>query len=240
LAAAAAGQGLDKDYGCRTLWAPRPMESFADIGSFSPDDLARLNAVITGGIMTGCQPGLFCPLSPVLRIDMAYFLINARHPSNSQSTPPVEPFAFGPATGQFEDVPVEHPLGCWAERFLQEGMTNGCALVNGRLFFCPQYVMTRGEMAVFLLRAKHGGSYTPPVCDPNAPRIFCDVNCNTQFAAYIEQLWLEGITAGCTGAPNRQFCSLSGTTRWEMMIFLDRTFLHPPASNTRRACTQTP
>ena len=49
-------------------------------------------------------------------------------------------------------------------------------------------------MAVFLLKIEHGSSYVPPVC----AGIFGDVSCPSLFADWVEQLFAEGITAGCS------------------------------------------
>ena len=52
-------------------------------------------------------------------------------------------------------------------------------------------------MAVFLLKTEHGGGYAPPPCQPQ----FGDVICPSLFAAWIEQLYAENVTAGCAGPP---------------------------------------
>ena len=75
-------------------------------------------------------------------------------------------------------------------------------------------------MAVFLLKAKHGSGYTPPVC----AGLFNDVACPSPFADWIEQLASEGITGGC-GASN--YCPSNPNTRGQMAVFLTKTFLGP-------------
>ena len=72
-------------------------------------------------------------------------------------------------------------------------------------------------MAVFLLKAKHGSSYTPPPCTG----VFPDVPCGGPFAAWIEQLFEEGITGGCG---NGNYCPLNPNTRGQMAVFLTKTF----------------
>ena len=53
-------------------------------------------------------------------------------------------------------------------------------------------------MAVFLLKIEHGPAYVPPACQA----LFGDVFCPSFFADWIEQLYNEGITAGCSaGTP---------------------------------------
>ena len=73
-------------------------------------------------------------------------------------------------------------------------------------------------MAVFLLKAEHGPSYTPPVCHG----IFADVPCPGGFAVnWIEQLSTEGITGGCGGG---NYCPDNPNTRAQMAVFLSKTF----------------
>jgi hypothetical protein len=72
-------------------------------------------------------------------------------------------------------------------------------------------------MSVFLLKSEHGGAYLPPAC----AGVFPDVTCPSQFAAWIEQLAAEGITAGCGGG---NFCPDDPNIRGQMAAFLVRVF----------------
>jgi hypothetical protein len=74
-------------------------------------------------------------------------------------------------------------------------------------------------MAVFLLRSKYGAGYTPPVVGAGSG--FGDVPPDYWAAAWIKQLVIEGITAGC-GSGN--YCPESAVTRAQMAVFLVRTF----------------
>jgi hypothetical protein len=74
-------------------------------------------------------------------------------------------------------------------------------------------------MAVFLLKAEHGGAYAPPVCTAT---LFADVPCpGAQFVDWINQLATEGITGGCGGG---NYCPGNSVTRGQMAVFLTRTF----------------
>jgi hypothetical protein len=75
-------------------------------------------------------------------------------------------------------------------------------------------------MAVFLLKAEHGSSYTPPDCAGT----FGDVPCPSVFANWIEQLASEAITGGC-GSGN--YCPLNNNTRGQMAVFISKTFKLP-------------
>jgi hypothetical protein len=63
----------------------------------------------------------------------------------------------------------------------------------GAGIYCPQTPTTRGQMAVFLLKAKHSSAYVPPPCTG----VFTDVSCPSTFADWIEQLAAENVTGGC-------------------------------------------
>jgi hypothetical protein len=77
-------------------------------------------------------------------------------------------------------------------------------------------------MAVLLLRAKHGSAYAPPP----ATGVFLDVPTSHPFAAWIEQFYAEGITAGCRESGPR-YCPAESATRGQMAVFLKKTFSLP-------------
>ncbi|NOZ78656.1 MAG: S-layer homology domain-containing protein [Acidobacteria bacterium] len=105
----------------------------------------------------------------------------------------------------------------WIEQLAAEGITAGCG--NGK--YCPDGEVSREQMAVFLLKAEHGSSYTPPACTGR----FSDVACPGGFAVdWIEQLASEGITAGCG---NGKFCPKQEVQRSQMAVFLSKTFNLP-------------
>jgi hypothetical protein len=74
-------------------------------------------------------------------------------------------------------------------------------------------------MAIFLLRAKYGSSYSPPAVGGSTG--FTDVDPVYWAAAWIKQLVTEGITAGCGSGT---YCPESPVTRAQMAVFLVRTF----------------
>jgi uncharacterized repeat protein (TIGR03803 family) len=109
----------------------------------------------------------------------------------------------------FTDVPQGDLFYDYVEKIFRKGITAGCVPGN----YCPQDAVTRAQMAVFLLKSKHGSSYAPPPCTG----VFGDVPCPSLFADWIEQLAAEGITAGC-GDGN--YCPGSPVTRAQMAVFL--------------------
>jgi murein DD-endopeptidase MepM/ murein hydrolase activator NlpD len=192
-------------------WADiQPLSSiFADVPStyWAYSYIERLyNAGITGGC--GTNPLIYCPDATVTRAQMAVFLLVAKH--GSAYTPP-------PALGTvFGDVPTSHWAAKWIEALAAEGITGGCGSGN----YCPDAVVTRAQMAVFLLVAKHGSAYTPPP----ATGIFGDVPTTHWAAKWIEALAAEGITGGC-GSGN--YCPEAVVTRAQMAVFLVTAFSLP-------------
>ena len=111
--------------------------------------------------------------------------------------------------GSFPDVPTSHQFYPFVENLFHNGITGGC----GAGAYCPEASVSRGKMAVFLLKSEHGAAYAPPACSG----IFGDVSCSSPFAAWIEQLFHEGITGGCgTGV----YCPDAPVTRAQMAVFL--------------------
>ncbi len=181
-----------------------PLGRFADArpGSFAftfIENLAR------SGVTGGCGGGNFCPNNPVTRAQMAVFL--ERGMRGSSFSPP-------PATGtRFLDVPANAFAAAFIEQLAADGITGGCGGGN----YCPNNLVTRAQMAVFLLRAANGAGFVPPP----ATGVFADVPPGSFAANFIEQLAADGITGGCGGG---NFCPGAPVTRAQMAVFLVRTF----------------
>ena len=96
-------------------------------------------------------------------------------------------------------------------------LPEGWLVEHGYLEFANPVL--REEIAVFLLRAKHGASYQPPP----ATGMYADVPTGYWAAAWIEQLSREGIGGGCATTP-RNYCPKNAVTRDQMAVFLVRAF----------------
>jgi tartrate-resistant acid phosphatase type 5 len=186
------------------------VQSFEDVppSHWAWDYIERL---YSASVTSGCSISLYCPSGTVTRDQMAVFLLKAKH--GSSYVPPA-------ARGIFADVPTSYWAADWIERLAAEGITSGCN-VNPKQY-CPASPVTRDQMAVFLLRAKHGASYVPP----SATGIFQDVPANYWAAPWIEQLTREGVTAGCSTSP-MLYCPGTAVTRDQMAVFLVRNFSLP-------------
>jgi predicted outer membrane repeat protein len=206
----------------------RPRGPHCDIGAFEQEHLFAdvpvtgkewmepwIEAFYYAGITTGCagSPLRFCPESTVTRAEMAVFLLRAMNLPGPYSPPA--------ATHTFADVPVagKEWMEAWIDQFYAEGVTTGCGGGN----YCPENHVTRAEMAVFVLRALHGGGYSPPP----ATHTFADVPVVGMewMEPWIDQFAAEGITTGCGGG---NYCPENSVTRAEMAVFIDRAYsLYP-------------
>jgi len=187
-----------------------PLLTFADVSSnyWSRRSIERLyNAGITGGC--SIIPLNYCPENQIKRAEMAVFLEKGLHYPSTYTAPNVAP-TFGDTVGHWAED--------WIEALKSDGITSGCA-TN---LYCPENPVTRAEMAVFLLKSKHGSSYSPPAV--GASTGFTDVSNTYWAAAWIKQLAAEAITGGCGGG---NYCPDDPVTRAEMAVFLVSTFNLP-------------
>jgi hypothetical protein len=161
------------------------------------------NAAITGG----CATGTYCPEDQVTRAQMAVFLEKGMAFPSSFTPPNVTP--------TFNDT-IGHWAEDWIEALKSDGVTSGCAAG----LYCPEDPVTRAQMAVFLLKAKHGVSYSPPP----ATGVFTDVPIGYWADKWIEQLAAENITGGCA---TDLYCPDDPVTRAQMAVFLVKTFNLP-------------
>lgn len=130
---------------------------------------------------------------------------------------------------EFWDVSSEHWAFDSIRRIANAGITGGCA--TNPPMYCPGSQVTRDQMAVFLLRGKHGSDYSPPVVVTSR---FADVPVDHWAKAWIEQFAEEGFTTGCATNPLR-FCPSAAISREQMAVFLLRArygadFVPPPAT----------
>ncbi|MBI5293979.1 MAG: S-layer homology domain-containing protein [Chloroflexi bacterium] len=126
-------------YGAAYVPADATGTIFNDVPASNP--FAKwIEQLAAEGITGGCGGGNYCPNTPVTREQMAVFLLVAEH--GTGYTPPA-------ATGVFADVPASNGFAPWIEALAAEGITGGCGGGN----FCPKTIVTRAQMAVFLVTA---------------------------------------------------------------------------------------
>jgi hypothetical protein len=185
---------------------PTPSTTFLDVGS---DHWAYKSIKLLSdlGIANGCSttPLLYCPDTPVTRAVASIFILKSKH--GGAYTPPAI------TSTRFTDVPTSFWAAPWIEQLAAEGIAGGCTTTN----FCPEGSLTRAQIAVMLLKAKYGTSYSPPA----ATGIFTDIPKTHWAAPWIEQLKKEGITSGCG---NNNYCPDNIVTRAELAGFVVSTF----------------
>jgi hypothetical protein len=109
----------------------------------------------------------------------------------------------------FLDVPESQQFNFYVNKLVRNEITVG---VGGGNYGVNQPTL-RQQMAVFLLKARHGICYVPPSCTG----VFADVPCPSTFVTWIEQLAEEGITGGCGGG---NYCPTTPVRRDQMAVFL--------------------
>jgi uncharacterized repeat protein (TIGR01451 family) len=194
---------------CDTLPGTAKVQvDFSDVppGNNFHDDV---DIIARDGITVGCGDGNYCPDENNSRAQMAVFLEKSKF--GADYVPP-------PATGLiFADVHVGDFAADWIEDLYNRGITGGCQL--DPLLYCPDDPVTRAQMAVFLLKMLLGTSYVPP--PPQG--LFVDVPIDYWAAAWIEDFYGRGITAGCSMFPLK-YCPDDPNTRGQMSAFLVLTF----------------
>ncbi len=111
---------------------------------------------------------------------------------------------------QFTDVFNSSPFYDFINVLRLWSITTGCK--TGQ--YCPTDNVTRGQMAVFVIRALLGDNFTAP-----ATPSFTDVPATHPFFNYIQKLKDLGITSGCTATT---FCPDAPVTRGQMAAFVIR------------------
>ena len=121
----------------------------------------------------------------------------------------------------FSDVPVPEWSWQYIENIFARGITTGCAL--NPLRYCPDRAVTRGEMAVFILRALNVDALAYYAPGEGAANPFVDVPAAGKLwmEPWIAQFYKDELTTGCAVNPMR-YCPERSVTRAEMAVFLLR------------------
>ncbi len=151
----------------------------------------------------GCNPpdnDLYCPDDDVTRGQMAAFLVRALGYTDDGGS---NLFVDDDASIFERDI----------DRLGTAGVTKGCnPPVNNS--YCPDDLVTRGQMAAFLVRAL---GYT----DDGGSNLFLDDD-GSVFEGDIDRLGTAGVTKGCNPPTNDRYCADDFVTRGQMAAFLYR------------------
>jgi hypothetical protein len=152
------------------------------------------------GITAGCSPGLYCPDAPVTRKQMAVFIISAMGQTPSSAS----------HNAYFGDL-QDDGYRPFINRMYELGITGGCE--TG--IYCPDDPVTRGQMAVFISAARAWSPLLP------ATFTFADVPSAHPFSGFIERLWREGVTSGCSIS---DYCPDSAIPRSQMAAMIAKSW----------------
>jgi hypothetical protein len=138
--------------------------------------------------------------------------------------------------------------GYWRyiETMYRKRITTGCFANDARREFCPSRTLTRGEMAVFLVRAKMNNVYPSVISGCPSPQTpgcagiaggdnfgltigvnpyFTDVDTSNAYFVYIQKMYELRITQGTNPVPGLPAYSPNSTlTRGETLVFIVRAF----------------
>ena len=212
-----AGAGLE--FGCSGLWATNQVDGKAylvDAGESYPcnPNLPWFTMTPTQGVVPANSQldilGEFFPDG----VNPANFGLFRAVISSTNDTPSALPNIPVYFTKAYWDV----PRGSFADAHIHglagARVTRSCGGGN----YCPNATVNRAEMAVTMVRGIHGPDFVPPA----AIGIFADVTISDTdtTADYIEQLYNDGIVAGCAVGPPRLYCPNSLVNRAQMSIFV--------------------
>ncbi|HLK68427.1 MAG TPA: S-layer homology domain-containing protein [Bryobacteraceae bacterium] len=177
---------------------------FSDVSS-SDAFLPAIDLMREYTITSGCEanPPLYCPNDSVTEAQMAVFVVRSIMGGDS--------FAYT-STPYFSDVPASNSYFPWIQKMQDLGIAVPCASNQ----FCPDAPVTRGIMAVLIIRGRYG--VATPSSYPATP-YFADVAPNHPYFPWIQKMKQLGITSGCTATT---YCPDDPVTRGQMAVFIMR------------------
>ena len=189
------------------LVALTPIAVSAAGGTFTDDDNSPFEADIEwmaeNGYTFGCNPPAndkFCPSDPVTRDQMAAFMSRA----------------LGLTEGAGADLFTDDDPSIFEDdidKIATAGITLGCNPPDNTEF-CPNDVVTRGQMAAFLTRALG-------LTDGAGADLFTDDDISV-FEDDIDRIGTVAVTLGCNPPDNDKYCPNEPVTRGQMAAFLHR------------------
>ncbi len=179
-----------------------------------------VGACVSAGIVGGYSDGTYGPGLRVDRAQMAAFISRALAGGDDQ-------IPSGPASATFTDVPEDH----WAFKYIEYAVANNIVAGYSEDVYEPDWVVDRGQMAVFIARSIVTPTGDEGLADyvPPATPTFPDVTSGGDWGwcyLYVEYIAGEGITRGYSDGryhPERD-CA-----RDQMAVYVQRAFGLPPS-----------
>lgn len=176
-------------------------EEFTDVDD-SNEHVKAIEQLASQGVFvdTECDDQLFCPALGLKRWEMAIWILRVLvdYPDTIIGV------------SRFQDIPDGKWWIRYVEHLYDRKITIGCT--EDPLRYCPDKLVTRAQMASFLVRA-----FDLPAGPPSG---FTDTD-RTVHAANIDALYAAGITIGCNTEP-LEYCPTDTVTRAQMATFLYR------------------
>jgi hypothetical protein len=176
--------------------------AFTDVLS-NDSFLPAIDLLRESTITKGCSPTTYCPSDNISQAQMAVFVVRSVIGGDN--------FTFT-QTPYFADVPADNLYFPWIQKMQDLGIALSC----GTNKFCPDTAVTRGQMAVLIIRARYGLSNPP---NSPATAFFTDVLAADPFFPFIQKMKQAGITTGCSPTT---YCPNDPVTRGQMAVFIMR------------------
>ncbi len=201
----------------RQDWIVHIGPSFDDIPVTSPV-YPYVETIFHHGMTSGCSDTSYCPKKGVTRGQMAVYIARLLQALGILTVTPCSNTTPSP----FVDIPITHPACGHIRTLFIAGIVQGC----GNQMYCPTQPVTRGQMAVYIVRAMitAGIIPAPEICVQPA---FADVPITHPACDDILTLKTLNIVVGCG---NGNYCPTQPVTRGQMAIYLVKAFALQPYS----------
>ena len=196
-----------------TMTVTKEASVFHDVDPTNPKS-PYITSLYAHGYAIGCNndPFEFCPWQKLTRAEMAVLIVRAH---NGPDFEPDEPQQV-----LFVDVDLSAWYAPWVHQLYQDGYTAGCS--TQPLRFCPDELVTKAELAVFIVRAIHRAE--PGYQPPPAQGLFVDADPQVWWAKWAEEAYNAGIMSACGGVHSLRFCPDIAETRRQVAVYMVRGF----------------
>ncbi len=173
---------------------------------------SAIASLVDAGIVQGYSDGTYKPTEPVSRDQMAVYVSRAL--AGGDANVPT-----GPATASFpDDVPTDQ----WAYKYVEYAVAQGVVQGYDATHYQPTLVVDRGQMAVFIARAK--GWVTLSDALNTAPQLFPDVPAGYWSGVAIKACVDHNVVKGYEDGTYKP---ADPVTRDQMAVYIARAFQLP-------------